>query len=66
MTGVTAQLYVNIDGFVVSNDSADVEAGLRWAYNVSSTPVQQRFSALKESISPYTDTPDDCYNELTL
>ena len=57
---------MNIDGFVVSNDSADVEAGLRWAYNVSSTPVQQRFSALKESISPYTDTPDDCYNELTL
>lgn len=28
--------------------------------------VQNAFSALKESISPYTDTPDETYNELTL
>ena len=55
-----------IDGFVVSNDSADVEAGVRWAYNVSTQEVQTSFSALKESISPYDDTPDATYNELTL
>ena len=55
-----------IDGFVVSNDSADVEAGVRWAYTVSTPEVQTAFSTLKESISPYTDTPDETYNELTL
>ena len=55
-----------IDGFVVSNDSADVEAGVRWAYNVSTQEVQTSFSALKESISPYSDTPDDTYCPLTL
>ncbi len=55
-----------IDGFVVSNDSADVEAGLRWAYNVSTPEVQTAFSALKESISPYSDTPDETYCPLTL
>lgn len=54
-----------IDGFVVSNDSADVEAGLRWAYNVSTPEVQASFSQLKESISPYGDTPDDTYCDLT-
>lgn len=54
-----------IDGFVVSNNSADVNAGIRWAYNVSTPEVQTAFSALKESISPYSDTPDDTYNELT-
>ena len=49
-----------IDGFVVSNDSADVEAGLRWAYTMVPTPdVQTAFSTLKESVSPYTDTPDE-------
>ena len=55
-----------IDGFVVSNDSADVEAGLRWAYSMSTPEVQTAFSTLKESISPYTDTSDETYNELTL
>ena len=55
-----------IDGFVVSNDSADVQAGIRWAYNVSTPGVQQSFSTLKESISPYNDTPDEVYNALTL
>ena len=55
-----------VDGFVVSNDSADVESGIRWAYNVSTPEVQASFSQLKESISPYIDTPDDVYNELTL
>lgn len=55
-----------IDGFVVSNDSADVEAGIKWAYNVSTDNVQGAFSALKESISPYSDTPDEVYCRLTL
>lgn len=57
---------MNVDGFVVSNDSADVESGLRWAYNVSTPSVQVAFSTLKESISPYNDTPDETYSELTL
>lgn len=57
---------MNIDGFVVSNDSADVEAGIRWAYNVTTSDVQSSFSTLKESISPYNDTSDEVYNELTL
>ncbi len=55
-----------IDGFVVSNDSADVEAGIKWAYNVSTPEVQAAFSTLKESISPYSDTPDETYCPLTL
>lgn len=55
-----------IDGFVVSNDSADVEAGIKWAYNVSTPEVQKAFSTLKESISPYSDTPDETYCPLTL
>ena len=55
-----------IDGFVVSNDSADVEGGLRWAHNVSTPGVQAAFSTLKESISPYSDTAEQSYNELTL
>lgn len=55
-----------IDGFVVSNDSTDVGSGVRWAYNVSTPEVQAAFSALKESISPYSDTPDDTYCALTL
>ncbi|MDD3212144.1 MAG: ABC transporter substrate-binding protein [Eubacteriales bacterium] len=55
-----------VDGFVVSNDSADVNAGIRWAYNVSTKSVQESFSALKESISPYTDTDDSIYCPLTL
>ncbi len=55
-----------IDGFVVSNDSADVEGGVRWAYNVSTPEVQTAFSTLKESISPYNDISDDTYCALTL
>ena len=55
-----------VDGFVVSNNSANVEGGVRWAYSVCTQDVQEYFSSRKESISPYTDTPDDVYNELTL
>ena len=55
-----------VDGFVVSNDSANVEGGVRWAYSVCTQDVQEYFSGLKESISPYNDTPDEVYNELTL
>ena len=55
-----------VDGFVVSNNSANVEGGVRWAYSVCTQDVQEYFSGLKESISPYTDTPDDVYNALTL
>ena len=55
-----------VDGFVVSNDSADVESGIRWAYNVTTPQVQTAFSTLKESISPYADIADETYCELTL
>ncbi len=55
-----------VDGFVVSNDSADVPSGIRWAHNVTTVDVQSAFCQLKESISPYTDVPDDVYCELTL
>ena len=55
-----------VDGFVVSNNSANVEGGVRWAYSVCTQDVQEYLSSLKESISPYTDTPDDVYNALTL
>ena len=64
--GTDGYFGLNVDGFVVSNDSADVEAGVRWAYNVTTTDVQVAFSQLKESISPYTDTPDDAYAQRTL
>ncbi len=64
--GTDGYFGLNIDGFVVSNDSADVEAGIRWAYNVTTTNVQVAFSGLKESISPYTDTPDSAYPTRTL
>ena len=66
MPGTDGWFGMCVDGFVVSNDSADVEAGLRWAYNVSTPAVQSAFSTLKESISPYNDTPDEVYCELTL
>ena len=39
---------------------------MRWAYNVSTPQVQAAFSTLKESISPYNDTPDSVYCPLTL
>ncbi len=64
--GTAGWFGLNIDGFVVSNDSKDVEMGVQWAYNVTTTPVQIAFSGLKESISPYTDTPDSAYPERTL
>ena len=64
--GTDGYFGLNVDGFVVSNDSADVQAGVRWAYNVTTTDVQVAFSQLKECISPYTDTPESAYCERTL
>jgi glucose/mannose transport system substrate-binding protein len=55
-----------IDAFVVPNGSKSVENGLRWAYMISDVEEQMAFSQAKESISPYTDVPDDIYDELTL
>lgn len=55
-----------IDAFVVSNASSDVNAGVRWVYSASSPDVQSAFSRVKESVSPYLDTPDETYNALTL
>lgn len=54
-----------IDAFVVPNDSEDVENGLRWAYAIADPQVQIAFTQAKESVSPYKDTPDDVYCELT-
>ena len=66
MPGTSGDYGMCIDGFVVPNDSANVEGGVRWGAEVADTDVQVAFSAVKESVSPYTDTPDDTYNELTL
>ena len=52
-----------IISFASSAFGATSETSCTFSY----TPeVQASFSSLKESISPYTDTPDDVYNELTL
>lgn len=65
MPGTEGYYGMSVDGFVVPNDSADVEGGVRWAYTVADPDVQITFSKVKESVSPYLDTPDDAYNELT-
>ncbi|MDR1598552.1 MAG: ABC transporter substrate-binding protein [Oscillospiraceae bacterium] len=53
-----------VDGFVVPNDSASVENGLRWVYAISDPETQTGFTRAKESVSPYKDTPDEVYSEL--
>ncbi len=66
MPGTEGYYGMCIDGFVVSNASANVEGGVKWAASVADHDVQIAFSKVKESVSPYLDTPDDTYNELTL
>lgn len=66
MPGTDGYFGMCIDGFVVPNDSANVPGGVQWAATVADAEVQQKFSAVKESVSPYLDTPDETYNELTL
>lgn len=65
MPGTEGYFGMCIDAFVVPNDSADVEGGVRWAYMAADPGVQAAFSRVKESVSPYLDTPEDTYNELT-
>lgn len=65
MPGTEGYYGMCIDAFVVPNDSADVEGGVRWASMVTDVDVQTLFSSVKESVSPYLDTPDESYNELT-
>ena len=66
MPGTDGYYGMCIDGFVVPNDSANVEGGVKWAATVADPAVQNAFSTVKESVSPYLDTPDETYNELTL
>ena len=66
MPGTEGYYGMCIDGFVVPNDSSNVEGGVKWAASVADTEVQAAFSKVKESVSPYLDTPDETYNELTL
>lgn len=66
MPGTEGYYGMCIDGFVVSNASSNVEGGVKWAATVADPDVQIAFSKVKESVSPYLDTPDDTYNELTL
>ena len=66
MPGTEGYFGMCVDAFVVSNDSADVYGGVRWSYMVADPDVQVAFSTVKESVSPYADTPDSTYNELTL
>ncbi len=65
MPGTDGYFGMCIDGFVVPNDSADVAGGARFAKIVADPAVQAAFSKVKESVSPYADTPDDTYNALT-
>ena len=65
MPGTEGYFGMCIDGFVVPNDSSDVAGGVRWAYTVSQVDVQEAFSTVKESVSPYNDVSDDIYNEAT-
>lgn len=66
MPGTEGYYGLCVDAFVVPNDSANVEGGVRWAYMVADQDVQIAFSKVKESVSPYNDTPDDTYNALTM
>ncbi len=66
MPGTEGYYGLCVDAFVVPNDSANVEGGARWAYMVTDADVQISFSTVKESVSPFSDTPDSTYNELTL
>ena len=66
MPGTDGYFGMCIDGFVVPNDSANVEGGVKWAATVADPEVQIAFSKVKESVSPFLDTPDETYNELTL
>jgi len=54
-----------VDAFVVPQGSRSVANGLRWAYMISDPGTQEAFSRAKESVSPYVDTPDEIYDELT-
>lgn len=66
MPGTQGYYGLCIDAFVVPNDSANVQGGARWAYMVADPGVQAAFSRVKESVSPFADTPDDTYNALTM
>lgn len=66
MPGTEGYFGLCIDGFVVPNDSSDVAGGVKWAYTISQQDVQTSFSAVKESVSPYTDIEDSTYNAATL
>ena len=57
---------LTIDAFVVPKGSSSPENGFRWVHTCSDTALQRRFSELKSCISPYTDTPIDHYDEITL
>ena len=66
MPGTEGYYGMCIDGFVVPNDSSNVEGGVKWAATVADAEVQVAFSKVKESVSPYLDVADETYNELTL
>ncbi|MGB4426731.1 MAG: ABC transporter substrate-binding protein [Limnochordia bacterium] len=63
--GTSGYFGVSIDGFVVPASSRGVENGVRWAYMITDPELQIEFSKAKESISPYSDTPPEIYNELS-
>lgn len=63
--GTSDYFRVSIDGFVVPARSRGVENGVRWAYMITDPKLQIEFSKAKESISPYSDTPPDIYDELS-
>lgn len=64
--GTSDKFGICIDTFVVPRGSRGVENGLRWAYLCADPELQQIFSQLKGSISPYQDFPTVLYDPLSL
>jgi glucose/mannose transport system substrate-binding protein len=64
--GTDGMFGLAVDAFVVPQGSASPENGVRWAHMCSDTTLQETFSPLKGSISPYRDTSTDIYDEITI
>ena len=64
--GTDGMFGLAVDAFVVPMGSDTPENGVRWAHMCSDTELQETFSSLKGSISPYRDTSTAIYGDLTL
>lgn len=64
--GTTGTFGLCVDAFVVPRGSKSPEHGVRWAHMCTDRGLQEIFSPLKGSISPYRDTSTSLYDPLTL